>query len=70
MSDTVLVALLSLLGTLTGSLAGILAANRLVNYRLEQLEEKVNRHNSVIERTYRLENRVDTLENIMKGRSA
>lgn len=55
MSSEVLVALLSLAGTLIGTLGGILAANRLVTYRIEQLEEKVNKHNQVIERTFRLE---------------
>ena len=41
MSETVLVAALSLLGTLVGSFSGIIAANKLVNYRLQQLEQKV-----------------------------
>ena len=49
MTDTILVALLSLAGTLIGTAGGILAANRLTNYRIEQLEKKVARHNSVIE---------------------
>ena len=55
MSEVVIVAILSLLGTLVGSLAGILTANRLTNYRIEQLEKKVEKHNSVIERVYKLE---------------
>lgn len=55
MSDTVLVAVLSLIGTLGGSLSGILAANKLSNYRIAQLEKKVEKHNSVIERVYKLE---------------
>lgn len=55
MTDTVIVGLLSLVGTLGGSFAGILAANKLVNYRLTKLEEKVEKHNNIIERTYRLE---------------
>lgn len=55
MSETVLVAVLSLSGTLIGSLFGILAANKLSNYRIEQLEKKVEKHNSVIERVYKLE---------------
>lgn len=62
MSEGIMVALLSLAGTLMGSFGGILTANRLVNYRLEQLENKVNRHNSIIERTYRLEGRMDEAE--------
>ena len=55
MSEVVIVAILSLLGTLIGSLAGILTANKLTNYRIEQLEKKVEKHNSVIERVYKLE---------------
>ena len=38
---------ISLLGTAFGSIAGILAANRLVIYRIEQLEEKVAKHNII-----------------------
>lgn len=45
-------------GTLIGSLTGILVANRLTNYRIEQLEKKVEQHNSLIERTYRVEDSV------------
>ena len=55
MSEAVIVAILSLLGTLIGSLAGILTANKLTNYRIGQLEKKVEKHNSVIERVYKLE---------------
>ena len=43
-------AAIALIGTAVGSLGGILAANRLTNYRIEQLEKKVDKHNSVIER--------------------
>lgn len=55
MSEVVIVAILSLIGTLIGSLTGILTANKLTNYRIEQLEKKVEKHNNVIERVYRLE---------------
>lgn len=55
MSDTIFVALLSLVGTLIGSVSGILTASRMSNYRIEQLEKKVEKHNSVIERVYKLE---------------
>ena len=50
MSDAVIVALLSCGGTLIGSVVGILAANKLTNYRIEQLEKKVEKHNTVVER--------------------
>ena len=55
MSEVVIVAILSLIGTLVGSLTGILTANKLTNYRIEQLEKKVEKHNNVIERVYKLE---------------
>ena len=43
-------------------LGGILAANRLTNYRIAQLEKKVEQHNSVVERTYRLEGAVREIQ--------
>lgn len=61
MDNTVLVALLSLAGTLIGSFSGIMAANKLTNYRIEQLEKKVEKHNNVIERVYKLE-KADAVE--------
>lgn len=58
MTETIVVAVLSLLGTLIGSIAGILTANKLTNYRIEQLEKKVEKHNQVVERMYNLEKKV------------
>lgn len=55
MSESITIAILSLAGTIIGSLLGILASNKLVVYRIEQLEKKVEKHNSVIERVYILE---------------
>ena len=55
MSETVIVAILSLLGTLLGTFGGILAANKLTNYRLQQLEKKVEEHNNLVVRMYKLE---------------
>ena len=60
MSEAVIVALLSLAGTVIGSLLGILAANKLVTYRLEQLELKVNKHNNLVERMAVAEKRIET----------
>ena len=62
MSEAVIVAILGFAGTLLGSLFGVLAAQKLTQYRLGQLEEKVNKHNHLIERTYRLEGRMDEAE--------
>lgn len=62
MTDSIVVAILSLVGTLIGSMTGILTANKLVNYRLKKLEEKVQAHNNLIERTYKLEGRMSEAE--------
>ena len=55
MSETLIIAILSLVGTLGGTFGGILVSNKLTNYRLEQLENKVQAHNNLIDRTYKLE---------------
>ena len=62
MSETVIVALISLLGTLGGSLFGIIASSKLTSYRIQQLEEKVEKHNKVIERVYDLEKHEAVIE--------
>lgn len=62
MDNTIIVALISFAGTILGSLCGILAANKLTNYRIQELEEKVDKHNTVIERTYKLEGRMTEAE--------
>ena len=62
MGSEVLVAVLSLTGTLIGTLGGILTANKLTAYRIEQLEKKVNKHNQVIERTFRLEGQMTEVQ--------
>lgn len=62
MSETIIVAILGFAGTVLGSLCGVLAANKLTNYRIQKLEEKVDKHNTVIERTYALEGRMNEAE--------
>lgn len=55
MSETIIVAALSFVGTLVGTFGGILTGTKLTNYRIEQLEKRVEKHNNVIERVYNLE---------------
>lgn len=69
MDNTVIVALISLIGTLGGSLGGILVSSKLTNYRLQQLENKVAEHNNfarrmpVVEEQIKVINhRIDDLE--------
>ena len=62
LDSTVLVAIIGFLGTCVGTIGGILVTSKLTNYRLQQLEEKVNKHNTVIERTFKLEGRMTEAE--------
>lgn len=81
MTENVLVALLALVGTLAGSYMSNRKTTALLDYRMQRLEERVNKHNDVIERTYKLEeqealmeekikvanHRIDDLEQFHKG---
>lgn len=66
MSDPIIVALLGFAGTLLGSLLGILAANKLIQYRVTKLEEKVDQHDKKYDdlnsRTHDLEGRMTEAE--------
>ena len=55
MNDTIIIAIISLLGTLFGTFGGIVTSGKLTNFRLENLEEQVKKHNNVIERVFKLE---------------
>ena len=70
MTSEIIVALLGLVGTLSGSFLGVLATSKLTQYRLQQLEEKVNRHNNIIERTYILEGQVTELQHDIRDLKA
>jgi ABC-type lipoprotein release transport system permease subunit len=58
MSNEVLVAIIAFFGTLVGTAGGIIASSKLTNYRIKKLEEKVDKHNMIIERTYVLEEKM------------
>ena len=67
MSEEVLVALIGLAGSGLGSVLGILVSSKLTQYRLEQLEKKVEVHNKVIDRVYKLEERTELQEEKIKA---
>lgn len=62
MSESVIVALITLCGTGLGTFGGIIVSSKLTNFRIEQLEKKVEKHNNVVERTYVLEGKVREAE--------
>lgn len=66
MDNTIIVAVLGFLGTVAGSGLGILASSKLTNFRLQELEKKVDKHNGVMERTYILEERVKEIAEHVK----
>jgi hypothetical protein len=57
---------LSFAGTLLGTFGGIITSNKLTNYRIEQLEKRVEKHNNVIERVFELEKDKAVFEEEMK----
>ena len=64
--EGIVVALIGLAGSAVGSLVGILTSSKLTSYRLEQLEKRVQAHNNLIERTYKLEERTELQEEKIK----
>ncbi len=56
----------SILGAAIGAVVGIAANTKMITYRIEQLEGKVNKHNNLIDRTYNLEAQEKVLEEQMK----
>lgn len=70
MEKEIIVALLGLVGTLTGSFLGVVAASKMTNFRLEQLEERVNKHNNIIERTFKLEGQMEECQHDIKDLKA
>lgn len=59
---TIAVALISGGCSLVGTFCGVVASSKLTNYRIEQLEKKVQAHNNLIDRTYKLEERAEVTD--------
>lgn len=66
MSNDILIALVSLCGSLIGTLGGIVVSSKLTTYRIEQLEKKVEQHNKVVDRTYELEKQAEVITEKIK----
>lgn len=60
--ETIICAILSLVGTLVGTFGGIVVSAKLTEYRIGQLEKKVEKHNSVVERTFVIEGQIKELQ--------
>lgn len=66
MSETVIVALLSLAGTAIGSVVAVVTSSSLTNYKIDELKKQVEKHNSLVERTFRLEEKAAVIEEQIK----
>lgn len=64
--ETIIVAALALVGTLAGTYFANRKSAALIAYRLEELEKKVQAHNNLVERTYKLEERTELQEEKIK----
>ncbi len=62
MGSDILVAMIALIGTMFGTFGGILTSSKLTNYRIEQLEKKVAKHNNFAERIPVLEEQIKVCE--------
>ncbi len=62
MEPTIIVALITLLGTLGSGVLSAIISNKLIKYRVDQLEKKVNQHNNLIDRMYKAESSIELLE--------
>ena len=67
MTEAIIVAALGLVGTLVGSYLANRKSTALIAYRLEQLEQKVSKHNKLVERTYALEESVALMDERVRG---
>ncbi len=66
MTEAIIVAVLGLVGTLAGSYFANHKSTALIAYRLEQLEQKVSKHNNLVERTYKLEEHLAVVDESIK----
>ena len=66
MNSEIITALIGLSGSALGSIIGIIANSRVTAYRLKELEKKVDKHNTVVERTYKVEERLSVIDEEIK----
>lgn len=66
MTETIIVGILSLIGTGLGGVISVMTANKLTNYKIEQLQKQVEKHNAVVERTFKLEEHAAVVDEQIK----
>lgn len=66
MTGEIIVALISFLGTSLGAVVSVMTSNKLTNYKIEELKKEVEKHNSVIDRVYKLEKEAEVTDEKIK----
>lgn len=66
MQPELIIGLLSLCGTVIGTFGGILASNKLTNYKIDELSKRVDKHNNLIERMYEVEEQIEIIKEKIK----
>lgn len=70
MTETIIVAILSLIGTLAGAFLANSKTRSVIQFQIEDLTKKVERHNQVIERVFKLEGRMNEVEHDIRDLKA
>jgi sensor histidine kinase YesM len=66
MANEIIVAILSLFGTALGGVVSVFTANKLTNYKIDELKKEVEKHNGLIDRVYKLEEKATLTEEQIK----
>ena len=66
MQPELIIGLLSLCGTVIGTFGGILASNKLTNYKIDELSKRVDKHNNLVERMFEVEEQIALLNEKIK----
>ena len=60
--ETIIVAIITLIGTIGSGILSAVISNNLIKYRVEQLEKKVDKHNNLIDRMYKAETNIEVIQ--------
>ena len=60
--ETIIVALITLAGTIGSGVLSAIISNNLIKYRVDQLEKKVDKHNNLIDRMYKAESNIEVIQ--------
>ena len=66
MDSNLLIAVLSLIGTIFGTLVGAVSMNKIINYKLTLLENKIEKFENVVERIVLIECKLNEIDNYIK----